>query len=78
MKVTVAIYGHKYGETVRVFESEDSPDAWKTEIGKEWWATEFPHTPQPADDVIGEAYFAAHQESGLVEWFTTQTVEVEP
>jgi len=74
--VYVARYDHEYGTDVRVFRTETGAYGWRTEIAVEWWENEFPDDPKPADDVIGETYFARTEESGS-EWFSVEAVELE-
>jgi len=77
MKVFVAIYSHEYGEDVRAFQSLKSAEAWKDEIGDEWFSHEFPSDPRP-DDNIGEVYFSMQLNSGGDEWFSVTETDIEP
>lgn len=70
-KVIVAIYEYRNGSTVRVFDNYTKVQAWKDEIGAEFWRR-VSDDPQP-EDPCGDEYF------DLVngEWFTVEECEVE-
>lgn len=54
-KVFVAVYEHRHGADVRVFATFASAQAWKDEIGAEYWA-DVSDDPQP-EDACGDEYF---------------------
>lgn len=75
--VYVAIYGHEYGEDVRVFDDITKARAWRDKIAEEWWDHEFPDESRPAED-IGEAYFDKHGDFlDKEEWFHIEEAIVE-
>src|SRR5260370_32639876 len=39
--VTVAVYRHKHGEDLMVFNEESPAEAWRIALAKEYWAEEF-------------------------------------
>lgn len=75
MNVIVAVWEHKYGEDIRVFDSEEKALAWKDEIALTWWVEEFPDDDRPKEKV-GEEYFDRMSERAQ-EWFYHTTHEVE-
>lgn len=49
MKVYVAIYEHRHGTDVNVFDSEAKALAWRAEIARDCWK-EFLDEPMPEDE----------------------------
>lgn len=74
--VYVALYEHRYGHDVAVFQSEESAWKWADEIAQEYW-NGFYNEPKPKDN-IGVAYFNGMPEAGGEEWFTVEHKKVEP
>lgn len=66
MNVIVAIYEHRYGTNIRVFDTMEKAEAWKEEIARENW-----------DESDGEFDEIAYWASAWDEWFTCEEVEVE-
>lgn len=76
MKVFVAIYEHRHGNDVRVFDSFAKAQAWKDDIGTTYW-TDVSEDPQP-EDACGDEYFELASESFTRgEYFTIEECEVE-
>ena len=73
MKVFVAIYEHRHGSDVRVFVAEEKAQAWKDEIGDDYWEIELDE-PKP-DGPCGDEYFDLAGEGG--EYFNIEELEVE-
>ena len=70
-KVLVAIYEHRHGMDIRVFDSWKKAQAWKDEIGADNWPRVSDDT-QP-EDICGDEYFdLIHSE-----WFYVEECEVE-
>ena len=77
MKVYVAIYDCEYGRDARVFVNKSCAEAWRDDIARNWWDTEFGDEEMP-DLRVGEAYFEMMQEScGYVETFCIEECELE-
>lgn len=55
-RIFVATYNHEYGMDTRAFRTEAAAIAWRDELGKSWWDTEFPDDEMPSENV-GKAYF---------------------
>ena len=53
--VFVAVYEHRHGIDVRVFRTFAGAQAWKDEIGAEFWSR-VSDDPQP-EDACGDEYF---------------------
>ena len=70
-KVIVAIYEHRYGMDVRVFDSFKKAQAWKDEIGADNWQ-HISDDPQP-EDTCGDEYF----DLAYGEWFNVEECVVE-
>jgi hypothetical protein len=71
-----AIYEHNYGTDVRVFREEAQALAWRTELAKEWWDSEFSDSERPAHADIGAEYFDRMRDGGD-EFFTIECCSVE-
>ena len=69
--VCVAIYEHRHGIDVRVFDAFAKAQAWKDELGAEYW-TRASDDPQP-EDACGDEYF----DIAYGEYFTICELEVE-
>jgi hypothetical protein len=54
--VFAAVYEHRHGTDMRVFHEEGDARAWRTQVAKKWWTTEFDEGP-PSDELIGDHYF---------------------
>lgn len=79
MKVYVATYTHKHGTDMRVFETKESAENWKTEIAKRWW-DDLPNKKYSMPDdpkEIADTYFEIMQESGGDEFFDVEECDVE-
>jgi hypothetical protein len=75
MKVYVAIYEHRYGQDVRVFDNIDKVEAWKSEIANEYFEHEFKGLVEKPDNLqeVTEIYWDGVED----EWFTVEICEVE-
>lgn len=73
MKVFVAFYDHRHGYDVRVFSKFSGAQAWKDELGAEFW-TEVSNDPRP-EDPCGDEYFELAGENN--EYFYIEECEVE-
>ena len=73
MKVFVAIYEHRHGSDVRVFDTFAKAQAWKDELGAECWDN-VSDDPQP-EDPCGDEYFGLAGES-CDEYFNVEELEV--
>ncbi len=62
--VYTAIYEHNYGTDVRVFRTETQALAWRTELAKEWWDSEFSEDEHPPEEEIGAQYFDRMRDGG--------------
>ena len=51
-------------------------EAWRTEIAKEWWDSEFRGDERPSDDEIGAVYFDRMRDGGE-EFFSINACELE-
>jgi hypothetical protein len=75
--VYVAIFEHKHGTDVRVFQSEDDAQRWRVDLAKEYWDTEM-QGPMPRDATdaeIADDYFDRMGDYG--EFFNIQESELE-
>jgi hypothetical protein len=76
MKVIVAIWDHRHGQDIRVFDSEDGAKRWQREIAEEWWEKELGNEPKPEDpQEMADAYFELME--GRDEFFSYGPYEVE-
>lgn len=81
MKVQVAIYEHRHGTDVRVFQTEEGVEKWRQAIAQEWWDGEMDHDMPEAEPptVIADLYFNAMAErSSRGESFSSEEAEVQP
>ena len=74
--VYVAIYSHKHGEDVAVYESEASAWKWADEIAQDYWDTWYDE-PMPSENV-GREYFNGMNRVFGDEWYTVERRQVEP
>ncbi len=74
--VYTAIYEHNYGTDVRVFRTETQALAWRTELAREWWDSEFSDDERPPDEEIGAQYFDRMRDEGD-EFFSIEAHVVE-
>lgn len=74
--VYVAIYEHRGGHDVAVYQSEESAHAWANELANDYW-DDFYEDPKPTAN-IGAAYFNGMPEVGGDEFFTIERRQVEP
>lgn len=70
-QVTVAVFEHRHGMEFRAFDSFEKAQAWKDEIGAEFWSN-VSNDPQP-EDPCGDEYFDLADGS----WFYIEVCEVE-
>lgn len=75
MNVYVAIYEHRHGRDVSVFNTAESAEALRQRIAADWWETEMQGADMPEDPSI-----AADDYFGTVdgEYFDVQACEVTP
>ena len=73
MKVIVALYEHRHGTDVVVFDSEEKAEAWRAEIAEQYWDhCEFENDPAFNVDL----YWDEMNEAGR-EWFSYEWYEVQ-
>jgi len=75
MKVYVAIYEHKYGNDIRVFNDMKKAEEWRVEIADEWFDDVFRgdlKKPLDTNEMAG-LYWSNVQD----EWFNIEESEVE-
>jgi len=74
--VYAAIYEHDYGTDIRVFASQAQAEAWRNDVGSEWWDSEFAEEERPPQAEIGARYFERMADGGN-EYFTIEACAVE-
>lgn len=76
MKVWVAVYEHKYGEDVWVFDTPEKAEAKRQELAERWFSVELPGDEAPNDPVeLADFYFDRMYEIGE-EFFHIDECEV--
>lgn len=77
---TVAIYEHRHGQDVRIFETDEQCTAWKSDIAETYWEKEIEDEIQKPEDYeeLGDAYFEILSNRGhTYESFHTHVCEIE-
>jgi hypothetical protein len=75
MKVYTAIYEHRYGQNVRVFDNIDKVEAWRSEIANDLFEEEFRGLVEKPDNLqeVTDIYWEGVED----EWFTVEICDVE-
>lgn len=79
MKVYVAVYEHRHGTDIQVFDSNEKAEEWQVQIAKEYWdeAFEGEDEPMPDDEAeMCEMYWCVRGESMTPEYFNIEEKEV--
>jgi hypothetical protein len=75
MTVYVAIYEHRHGQNVRVFQNVDDVEKWRQEIADEYFVQEFKNRIEKPDNIqeVTDVYWDSVED----EWFTVEICDVE-
>jgi hypothetical protein len=73
--VVVAMYEHRYGQDVRVFQTREKALQWADEIAEEYWAEMTDNAPKPEDFL--EQYWRIAGDGMRHESFTLETLPIE-
>ncbi len=77
--IQVAIWTHRHGDDVMVFQTIEGAKSWRQEIAAEWWVNEMNGAPMPDDpEKAADAYFKAMGErASKGEFFEVRAAELE-
>lgn len=77
MTVYVAIFDHKHGHDISVYQTLEGAERWRVELADDYWHDAFgPDHEKPADkEKMAQEYWDCMRDNGE-EWFSIEKCEV--